>query len=185
MNLFYPRFSRAGLVATMRISVVGAIVAGCYGAVHDQVSYTISPEYFSKFKFQQFADANLGWPPQAFAAEVGFLGTWWVGLIAGWFLARAGLVDMPAEDRWKHTARAFAVVLATTLVAGLAGALLGAAMNRGGNHQEWAELEAAGITDARGFLVVAYLHIAGYIGAVAGVVLAILYVRRSAARSNG
>jgi hypothetical protein len=30
------------------------LLAGVYGAVHNQISYTVCPEYFTKFKFIQF-----------------------------------------------------------------------------------------------------------------------------------
>ena len=45
------------------IAALGAVLAGCYGALHDQISYTISPEYFTKVKFEQFRYADFGWPP--------------------------------------------------------------------------------------------------------------------------
>ncbi len=30
------------------------LAAGLFGAVHDQISYTLSYEYFTRFKFHQF-----------------------------------------------------------------------------------------------------------------------------------
>jgi hypothetical protein len=32
----------------------GCVLAGLYGAVHNQISYTVSPDYFWTFKFDQF-----------------------------------------------------------------------------------------------------------------------------------
>jgi hypothetical protein len=63
MNLLYPRFPANRLPAMTRIALLGAVVAGGYGAAHDQASYAISPEYFTKLKFRQFAYADFGWPP--------------------------------------------------------------------------------------------------------------------------
>ncbi len=34
------------------------LLSGLYGIIHDQISYTVSPEYFTKFKFQQFGIAG-------------------------------------------------------------------------------------------------------------------------------
>ena len=34
--------------------VIAVLFAGLYGVVHNQISYTVSPEYFTKFKFRQF-----------------------------------------------------------------------------------------------------------------------------------
>ena len=63
------------------------LIAGLYGALHDQVSFTISPEYFTRFKYDQF-----GFDPQWFGGDrhtvalIGFLATWWVGALIGLFL---------------------------------------------------------------------------------------------------
>ena len=67
-------------------ALMGALIAGLYGVVHDQITYSMSPEYFTRVKFFQFHYADFGLPPRSFVAEIGFLATWWVGLIAGWFL---------------------------------------------------------------------------------------------------
>src|SRR3954468_17526608 len=95
----------------VRITVLGALAAAAYGALHDQISYAISPEYFTKMKFRQFSYANFGWPPRLFAAEVGFLATWWVGLVAGWFLARAGLAEMVATRGRTAIVKPFAIIV--------------------------------------------------------------------------
>ena len=56
-------------------AVTGALIAGAYGILHDQITYTISPEYFTKLKFEQFHYANFGLPRRVFVGEVGFLAT--------------------------------------------------------------------------------------------------------------
>ena len=38
----------------------GCLAAGLYGALHDQVSYTVSPDYYYSFKFHQF-DIPQAW----------------------------------------------------------------------------------------------------------------------------
>ncbi len=37
------------------------LAAGLFGVLHDQISYSVSPEYFTKFKFLQFGltDSDL------------------------------------------------------------------------------------------------------------------------------
>lgn len=88
MNLFYPRFPWRLLPRMLWITVLGAMVGGVYGVLHDQITYSISHEYFTKLKFDQFKYANFGFPVRIFVSEVGFLATWWVGFFAAWFLAR-------------------------------------------------------------------------------------------------
>lgn len=179
MKGLYPRFPVQRLPAMVRIALLGAVVAGCYGALHDQISYAISPEYFTKLKFRQFSYADFGWPPQLFASVIGFLATWWVGLFAGWFVARGGLVEIPPRERRRHTLRTFAIVLITAALGGFIGAGLGVVMTRDGDLSGWAHWQhALRLEDPRSFVIVAYLHGAGYIGALIGLILAIVYVRK-------
>ena len=88
MNLLYPKIRSASLPAMLGYAAAGSLLVGLYGIVHDQVTYSISPEYFTRLKFAQFSYADFGLPNRVFVAEIGFLATWWVGLIAGWFIAR-------------------------------------------------------------------------------------------------
>jgi hypothetical protein len=79
MSILYPKVRLDLLLAMCRYAMLGALIAGPYGVAHDQVTYSISPEYFTRLKFQQFEYANFGFPPRFFVAEIGFLATWWVG----------------------------------------------------------------------------------------------------------
>lgn len=63
-------------------TVVACVIAGGYGVVHNQVSYTVSPDYFHAFKFHQFRippGAQNRWG----AAAVGWQAAWWLGLLIG------------------------------------------------------------------------------------------------------
>jgi hypothetical protein len=78
-------------LALLPLSLVFAcVIAGAYGAIHDQISYTVAPSYYHDFKFIQFAIApelqnRLG------ASIVGWSATWWMGLVIGAPLYVAGL----------------------------------------------------------------------------------------------
>lgn len=185
MNLLYPKLRANQLGPMVRVAFLGALVAGAYGAVHDQISYAVSPEYFTKLKSHQFAYANFGWPARAFASVVGFLGTWWVGLLAGWFLARAGLIDLPSEPRRRCLSRAFALVLFAAAIGGAAGAGVGIVTTSDGDLSGWQHWhDELGIEDLRGFAIVAQLHAGGYLGALTGAVIALVDVRRCRARAR-
>ena len=95
MNLIYPKVNLKHLPQIAGHATVGALVAAIYGIVHDQITYSISPEYFTRLKCIQFHYANFGLPHRVFVAEVGVLATWWVGLIAGWFNARKTVPQFP------------------------------------------------------------------------------------------
>jgi hypothetical protein len=185
MNVLYPVLPRDRWRTVIRTTLLGVAVAGTCGALHDQVIYAISPEYFTKMKFRQFAWADVGLPPRAFASEVGFLGTWWVGLIAGYVAARLGLAELPPPQRGRCTARCFGIALAVTAAAGLAAALVGYAVTRSGDLRDWADVRYEfGIEDLPNFVVVAYLHAGWYLGALVGLIAAVVYARRCLARSR-
>lgn len=42
------------LLSFLLIIFVSPFIAGLYGVLHDQLTYTIAPEYYTKFKFYQF-----------------------------------------------------------------------------------------------------------------------------------
>jgi hypothetical protein len=66
-------------VAFPLILIIAPLVAGLYGIFHDQLTYTISPEYYTKFKFIQFGlieDAGVYvLNPRWCAGYVGFMAT--------------------------------------------------------------------------------------------------------------
>ncbi len=177
MSLLYPSIPRAQLAAMLRLAAVGAVVAATYGALHDQVSYAVSSEYFTKMKFQQFAWADVGLPPRAFASEVGALATWWVGMIAGWSLGRVGFAD-PTRVARRDVVRAFAIVAGTAVVCGIVGGTIGYAASRGdlSGWREWRR--ELWLDDTPSFVVVACLHWASYVGGALGLVLAVMDARR-------
>src|SRR5262245_57768608 len=96
----------------------GCVVAGFYGVLHDQVSYSVSPEYFHAFKFRQF-----GIPAEHHdrvgAAVVGWRASWWMGLVIG---VPVLLISLALPDWRSYVSRsliAFGAVAATALAVGL------------------------------------------------------------------
>jgi hypothetical protein len=98
--------------------VIACLFAGIYGAVHNQVSYTVAPEYFTQFKFHQFHIAE-GTPGRIGAAIVGWNAAWWMGIVIGIILIPIGLVVRGNTNYFWGMIRVFGVVATTTLIAGL------------------------------------------------------------------
>jgi hypothetical protein len=159
----------------LRYALLGALVAGAYGVIHDQITYTISPEYFTKQKFQQFRYANFGYPPRVFVAEIGFLATWWVGFFATWFLARIAVPAFPPVQARHYIARAMLIILSGALIGFGTGYLIG--LWHGPNYSAWEDAAwALGIVNIRTFVWVAYIHNGGYLGALIGFLVAIAWL---------
>jgi len=158
-------------------SVLGAVLAGLYGLLHDQVTYSISPEYFTRLKFSQFHYADFGLPPRVFVAEIGFLATWWVGFVAAWFIARITIPAFPRAAPFRLSLRGFLIIFACAFAAAIVGYVL--SLLHGPDYSAWEDLSSKlGVLDLPSFVRVAYIHNASYLGGLIGLVAAILYLRK-------
>ena len=177
-SLLYPKLRLDLLAPMLSYAVVGALIAGVYGVFHDQITYSISPEYFTRLKFLQFHYADFGFPARVFVAEIGFLATWWVGLIAGWFLAWVAVPTFPAEKARFGVFRGFGIIFAGALVAALVGFLLGLRLGPDSDLSNWQRFATSrGVVDLPNFVRVAYIHNASYLGGLVGLIVALLRLR--------
>lgn len=118
LRFLIPRIALRDLPPMITVAVV---VAGIYGIVHDQITYTISPEYFTKLKFDQFHYADIGLSDRVFVAAIGFLATWWVGFFCAWFLVRHLIPEQPRS----HALRQISIGVAIVFVCALLSATIG------------------------------------------------------------
>jgi len=157
---------------------LGAVIAGAYGIVHDHITFSIGPEYFTKLKFDQFAWANLQLGDRFFVSCIGFLATWWVGLIVGWVLARRLVPNQQRATARRKILRGFAIVFTTGIAFGLGGYFYGLLGGSDGDYSDWAfALRRIEIDDMWSFVRVAYIHNAGYLGGLVGLVLTFFFVK--------
>lgn len=176
MKRLVPSFDPRLLPRMLAIAFVGALVAGTYGVLHDQVTYSISREYFTEMKFLQFAAADFGFPERVLVAEIGFLGTWWVGLISGWFLARIAVPVWPARQAWRMCAAAVVVMAAAALAFAVIGLFL--REHHFGLEAYWQEMCLSnGVGDTPAFVRVGYIHYGSYFGGTIGFLIAIVFLR--------
>ena len=152
------------------------LVAGLYGALHNQISYTFSPEYFTKFKFEQYG-VNWGYEhPRIGAAYVPDISSWWMGKWIFMFLGPVGLIFSSAKQMAIQLSKSFLVVAVVALTTGLLGLLYGVyevtPQNIGG-FMEWVH---DGVVDSVWFVRVGYMHDASYYGAETGLVAGVVYL---------
>src|SRR5713226_8829047 len=94
--------------------VLAVLVAGLYGIIHNQISYTVSPEYFTKFKFRQFGFVDMQLPERVRASMVGFLASWWMGIPIGLLVGAAGFMHRGPRRMFKVSLWSFGVVALVT-----------------------------------------------------------------------
>ncbi|MEM6886069.1 MAG: hypothetical protein AAF571_13665 [Verrucomicrobiota bacterium] len=176
MKFLYPKMPRRKLQTVLAGAGMGLLVGGLYGIFHDLFTYSISSEYFTHAKFHQFDWANMGLPPRLFAAEIGFIATGAFGFLCGYFLCRFALPEEPPHQSFPKIITGFSIILLFAFIAGVIGYLLGA--RHTDDYSNWQDLcQSLGITDIPAFVHVAYIHNAGYIGGLTGLVLGIVILR--------
>ncbi|MDC1406599.1 hypothetical protein N8314_03530 [Akkermansiaceae bacterium] len=175
MNILFPRIQWRLLAGMLGIAALGALVAGSYGIIHDQITYSISEEYFTKLKFDQFYYADFGLGRRVFVAEIGFLATWWVGFIVAWFLARMAVPVWPFKLALHRSILGCVIVFVCSLCAAGIGYGLGVFHND--DYSNWSVYEDLGISDIPAFVRVAYIHNAGYLGALIGLIVSVMRMR--------
>jgi hypothetical protein len=180
VNLLYPRIARAHAWVMLKFSCAGALVAAVYGVIHDEITFTIGPDYFTAMKFQQFAWADVGLPERWHVAEIGVLATWWVGFFGVWFMARIAVPTHPREEARRQVVRGVVFML----VCGMLGALAGYAwgLRPGDDLSGWVSLMMSdgmhAVQNPGGFVRAGLIHNGSYLGGLLGLIAALVRIRR-------
>jgi len=149
------------------------VVAGLYGALHNQISYTVSSDYFHALKFHQFGiTENLR--NRIGASIVGWHASWWMGLFIGVPVLIVGLILPGSKMYASRCLMAFAVVAATALIVGL-GALVYASytLSEAPLPPYW---YPAGVVDKVAFARAGTMHNFSYLGGFLGILSGSLYL---------
>lgn len=146
------------------------LTAGVFGAVHDQISYSVSNEYFTKFKFVQFHLLDSALPERIRVAIVGFLASWWMGIPLGILTGIAGFIYPSAGQMRRGLALSLPLICAFVLLVALAGLVYGVVQTSTldlSNYRGWfmpRELEFP-----RRFICAGYMHNSAYLGGAAAI----------------
>jgi len=163
------------------IIVCGCFLAGLYGILHDQLTYTISPEYYTKFKFYQFGLMDEGNEaifeyPRFQVSIVGFMATWWMGIPIATVL---GLFSLHSDRKFmiEIAMKAFLVTMIIAFISGLYGLYIGftyLADQPKENFGRW--FIPDNLIDFRSFIAVGSMHNESYIGGLYGLFSGIAYI---------
>jgi hypothetical protein len=185
LKYLVPRIAWCDLKVMFAVAVFGALVAGFYGVLHDQITYSIGPEYFTKFKFDQFQFADLGLGDRIFVSCIGFLASWWVGFIMAWFLSRRLIPNQPRSLAYLAILKGFVIVFGSGVLAGMVGYFYGIWRGAGSDYSAWSPfVQRLQITDTWAFVRVAYIHNASYLGGVIGFLVALVVIRPKQVKPN-
>jgi drug/metabolite transporter (DMT)-like permease len=148
-------------------------MAGIYGFLHDQISYTVSPEYFTQLKFSQFnISENLH--NRIGAGIVGILATWWMGLIIGIIIIPIGLIIPNWKNYFKVMLKTFMYISFTALLIGIIALIYGLINYDINNIPKFNY--PVGVVDKVSFAVVGNMHNFSYIGGLIGIIVGIICI---------
>jgi hypothetical protein len=160
--------------------IIAPIIAAGYGILHDQLTYSISPEYYTKFKFIQFGlveNATMAVSqPRLAVAYVGIMATWWMGIPIGIILASVGLIHENGKRMLIVTTKAFLLAIAVTFLTGLIGLIYGyffLSKMPESDFQNWFLPE--NLANFKNYIAVGSMHNFSYLGGIAGLIAGIVY----------
>lgn len=159
------------------------IAAICYGVVNDQITSTISWEYF--YYGKDLAE-KLGpkLPPdpvklRLFAALVGVQASWSAGLILGVGLLLANNPSKRlARLSYRELFGMIPVLFIVTATAAATGAALGYLGFLTRFHEDFAYMVRTNLWRPKRFMAVYGIHLGGYVGALLGLITAVVLVIR-------
>ncbi len=164
------------LLIYVLLIILAVVLAGFYGIIHNQISYTISSEYFTKFKFRQFGFVDMPLPERVRASMVGFLASWWMGIPIGLLVGAAGFLHRDYRRMFKVSVWSFGVVVIFTLLFGLCGLSYGYLQTASINIAEYRGwFIPDDVVNLRRFLCAGYMHNSSYLGGVLAIVAAWIF----------
>ncbi len=176
-------------ITLLLILLIAPIFGGIYGILHDQITYTISEEYYTKFKFVQFGLSEDYWAmgrnigteelpeiqlrqPRLGVSVVGVMATWWVGMIIGVLLGLLGLIHKTGKKMLVSTIKAFVLTIGVALLTGMIGLGYGKFFLID-SPPSW--FLPKNLIDIDSFIMVGSMHNFSYLGGLLGLIAGIVY----------
>jgi len=154
------------------IIILSIVIASLFGAIHNQISYSVSSEFFKNFLFGNFGvyDWEIN-NDRILASLVGILGSYWVGLILGIIYSTIFLF-LKTENNFKNILNAILINIAFAFLGSFVGYIIGSFIN----------LENSGVSVDFGtqypqnYIEAAYMHNGSYYGGIVGLIAGIIYL---------
>ncbi len=153
------------------------LIASVFGIIHDQITYSIAPEYYTKFKFIQFglvedSSTNVDNIP-LLVGIVGVMATWWMGLLIGIIYAIILLFFPYSKTLYSIFIKTIAFSFITTITLSFCGYL------NWRFHAQYFPCDwylPDDLIDKASFICVGHIHNYSYIGGELGIAIGIAYL---------
>ncbi len=157
--------------------VLAAISAAVFGALHNQLSFSVGPTYFTELKFDQFA-ISPDTAPRLGAALVGIQASWWMGPLVALPAFLYGFAAVPRSETYLAAGiGAIGLVIVLATLSAFLGLLGGIAAETTGLIDPYLT-RPEGPTRAD-FFRAGFMHDAAYAAGAIGFLLAFWPMRRA------
>ena len=161
-----------------------ALIGGLYGLIHDQISYSFSNEYFTRFKFIQFSISWAHESPRLGAALVGVLAAWWMGVLIYTILGLFGFIFPSPKQMALELLKSSRIVVSVALFTGIAGLVYDYIRVNESTISNYVQWVRPGVTDPIQFVRVGFMHNATYLGGLTGLIAGVIYLFQSKKNYN-
>ena len=164
------------LIVLFFILLLSPILGAAYGIAHNQFTYTLSPEFYTKFMFLQFglwdeAQFNTN-NHRGLVSMVGAMSTWWVGLIIGVVLGAIGMRQATWQRMLSVTVQSICISIFIAVLIGFGGFLYAFIMFPNLNAETLASIVPSTVIDQSNFYLVSTMHNFSYAGGAIGLLVA-------------
>jgi hypothetical protein len=156
---------------------LAALAAALFGALHNQLSYTVGPSYFEALKFPQFG-IDPGTSPRFGAAQVGILASWWMGPLVALPAFLYGFLTVPRTESYLAAGiGAIGLVLVLATLAALLGLVGGIVADTTGILDPYIAIPEGLVRSD--FLRAGFMHDASYAAGALGLLVSFWPMRRA------
>ena len=157
------------------IIIISTIFASLFGAIHNQISYSVSDEFFKDFLFGNFGinDWELN-NNRLEASVVGILGSYWVGLILG-IVYSIVYIFLKSINSFKNIINAISFNILFTFLGSLVGYIVARFFVPLKYSGVWMDF---GTQEPERYIEAAYMHSGSYFGGIIGLLFGIFYLLR-------
>jgi hypothetical protein len=148
--------------------ILAPMMAALYGFIHDQITFSISEEFFTKFRFAHY-DFPHAWHPRARAGMIGIINAWKTGIPFGIILTAVGRIHANTHKLLFYT---FYTYLLTFFMS-FAFAIIAEYVPVSTDVVNFRQTLPENITDPIAFQRVVQINNFGYVGGIVGMLMGI------------
>ena len=170
------------LLTIILVALIASAIAGIYGVINDQITFTISSEYYTKYRFLQYnlvqveGDSRII-HPRVLVVLIAFLSTWWFPLISGLIIVIFNLIQNTWKTLLKTSVLAILISILITIFSEVIGFILGfLILSKFPKYYfaDWYFIPDK-LNDYENYITAGTMDVFNFFGGILGLIVAIFY----------